>query len=238
MMQGLILAGGRGSRLAADGVETPKALVEVAGRPQIVHLAEMFAALGCETVTCMVRDGIPTDWSARAGPNVTVRSCHTPSSLHTLVVGLAVVPPGPVFCTMVDTVMPAADWQRLYQAVTQRLATGSLAVLAVTPFVDDELPVYVARDAAGFATEIADRAPGSSTGGPVVTGGVYGFSPVARRLAGVAVASLHRMRAFLKLLVELKVPVATVEVPRIIDLDHKRDLVAAESWLAAAKAPR
>ena len=234
MMQGLILAGGRGSRLAADGVETPKALVEVAGRPQIVHLAEMFAALGCETVTCMVRDGIPTDWSARAG----VRSCHTPSSLHTLVVGLAVVPPGPVFCTMVDTVMPAADWQRLYQAVTQRLATGSLAVLAVTPFVDDELPVYVARDAAGFATEIADRAPGSSTGGPVVTGGVYGFSPVARRLAGVAVASLHRMRAFLKLLVELKVPVATVEVPRIIDLDHKRDLVAAESWLAAAKAPR
>jgi len=241
MMQGLILAGGRGARLAADGVETPKALVEVAGRPQIVHLTEMFAALGCETVTCMVRDGISTDWSARAGPNVTVRTCHTPSSLHTLVAGLAVVPPGPVFCSMVDTVMPAADWQRLYQAVTQRLATGSLAVLAVTPFVDDELPLYVARDAAGFATEIADRAPSraDSAGGPVVTGGVYGFSPVARRLAGVAVASLHRMRAFLKLLVELKVSVATVEIPRIIDLDHKRDLVAAESWLAAAgEAPR
>lgn len=245
MIHGLILAGGRGSRLAADGVKTPKALVEVAGRPQVVHLAQMFVALGCETVTCMVRDGIPTDWSARAGANVTVRTCHTPSSLHTLVAGFAVVPPGPVFCAMVDTVMPAADWQRLYQAVTQRLATGSLAVLAVTRFVDDDLPVYVARDAAGFATEIADRAPptpppsaGSPTGGPVVTGGVYGFSPVARRLAGVAVASLHRMRAFLKLLVELKVPVATVEVPRIIDLDHKRDLVAAESWLAAAKAPR
>jgi hypothetical protein len=143
-----------------------------------------------------------------------------------------------VFCAMVDTVMPAADWQRLYQAVTQRLATGSLAVLAVTPFVDDELPLYVARDGAGFATEIADRAPASPAGEPVVTGGVYGFSPVARRLAGVAVASLHRMRAFLKLLVELKVPVATVEVPRIIDLDHKRDLLAAESWLAAEKAPR
>jgi len=249
MMHGLILAGGRGSRLAADGVETPKALVEIAGRPQIVHLAELFAALGCETVTCMVRDGIPTDWSARAGPNVTVKTCHTPSSLHTLVAGLAVVPPGPVFCAMVDTVMPPADWTRLYQAVTQRLATGSLAVLAVTPFVDDELPLYVARDAAGFATEIADRAPppappspapGAPAGGPVVTGGVYGFSPVARRLAGVAVASLHRMRAFLKLLVELKVSVATVEIPRIIDLDHKRDLVAAESWLAAAKggAPR
>lgn len=223
-MQGLILAGGRGSRLAADGVETPKALVEVAGRPQIVHLVETFAALGCETITCMVREGIRTEWP------VTVKSCRTPSSLHTLALGLAVVPPGPVFCAMVDTVMPAADWRRVYQAVTEHLETGSLAVLAVTPFVEDELPVYVTRDAAGFATAIADTAP---SGPPLVTGGVYGFSPAARRLAGVAVASLHRMRAFLKLLVELKTPVATVEVPRIIDLDHKRDLEAAESWLGS-----
>ena len=45
-MQGLILAGGRGSRLAADGIETPKALVEVAGRPQIVNLIRTFDELG------------------------------------------------------------------------------------------------------------------------------------------------------------------------------------------------
>ncbi len=57
-MQGLILAGGRGSRLAADGVEAPKALVEVGGRPQIVNLIETFAELGCASVTCMVREGI------------------------------------------------------------------------------------------------------------------------------------------------------------------------------------
>src|SRR5438552_3424954 len=73
-----------------------------------------------------------------------------------------------------------------------------------------------------------------SGGSLLGTGGVYGLSPVARRLASVAVASLHRMRAFLRLLVELKVPVATVEVPRIIDLDHKSDLEAAERWLAAS----
>jgi NDP-sugar pyrophosphorylase family protein len=230
MMQGLILAGGRGSRLAADGVETPKALVEVAGRPQIVHLVETFAELGCETITCMVREGIPTGWSAKiSGPELIVRSCGTPSSLHTLAAGLAVVPAGPVFCAMVDTVMPTADWWNVYQAVTVRLAIGSHAVLAVTPFVDDEQPVYISRDAAGFVTEVSDTPP---AGAPLVSGGVYGLSPVARRLAEVAVGSLHRMRAFLKLLVDLKVPAATVEVPRIIDLDHKRDLDAAETWLA------
>ena len=236
MMQGLILAGGRGSRLAADGIATPKALVEVAGRPQLVRLVETFAELGCETITCMVHEGVPTGWSARvSGIELTVRSCRTPSSLHTLAAGLAVAPPGPVFCAMVDTVMPAADWWNVYQAVTVQLAIGSLAVLAVTPFVDDELPVYVFRDAAGFATEISDTVP--PIGVPLVSGGVYGFSTVARRLAGVAVGSLHRMRAFLKLLVDLKMPVSTVEVPRIIDLDHKRDLDAAEAWLTARVAP-
>lgn len=226
MMQGLILAGGRGSRLAADGVETPKPLVEIGGRPQIVNLIETFTELGCETVTCMVRDGITLDVPR---PTV-VRTCRTPSSLHTLVAGLAIVPPGPVFCAMVDTVMPPADWHRVHLGVTERLAAGSLAVLAVTPFVDDELPLYVTRNAAGLATGIFDTPP---PGPLLVTGGVYGLSPEARRLATVAVASLHRMRAFLRLLVELRVPVATVEVPRIIDLDHKRDLDAAERWLTA-----
>ena len=225
-MQGLILAGGRGSRLAADGVDTPKALVEVGGRPQVVNLIETFAELGCATVTCMVREGITIE---SPGPAV-VRVCRTPSSLHTLVAGLAVVPAGPVFCAMVDTVMPAADWRRLYRGVTARLDEGAAAVLAVTPFVDDELPLYVTRDAEQMATGILDTPP---AGAPLlVTGGVYGLSPVARRLASVAVASLHRMRAFLRLLVELKTPVATVEVPRIIDLDHKSDLDAAERWLA------
>src|SRR2546425_13288391 len=171
-MQGLILAGGRGSRLAADGVEAPKPLVEVGGRPQIVNLIETFTDLGCESIICMVRDGI----TVHVPRPTVVRTCRTPSSLHTLVAGLAIVPPGPVFCAMVDTVMPAADWRRLYRGVTQCLDEGAAAALAVTPFVDDELPLYVTRDAQGFATGIADT-PGERADSAVVTGGVYGLSP-------------------------------------------------------------
>jgi NDP-sugar pyrophosphorylase family protein len=226
MMQGLILAGGEGSRLVADGVETPKALVEVGGRPQILNLISTLEDLGCASITCMVREGVRVD----APTSVVVRSCRTPSSLHTLVAGLAMVPLGPVFCTMVDTVMPPEDWRRLYAGVTEKLREGSFAVLAVTPFVDDERPVYVRRDTQGRATHIADT-NGDGTETAVVTGGVYGLSPGARRLATVAVSTSSRMRAFLKLLIELRAPVATVEIPKIIDLDHRRDLEAAETWL-------
>ncbi|HLZ45586.1 MAG TPA: NTP transferase domain-containing protein [Gemmatimonadales bacterium] len=235
MSHGLILAGGEGSRLAADGVTTPKALVPVAGRAQILNLIEILERLGCESITCMVREGVRVE----APASVAVRACRTPSSLHTLVAGLAVVPPGPVFCTMVDTVMPLADWRFVYGGVTDQLRAGSFAVLAVTPYVDDERPVYVARDAAGRAIEIADS-PRNGTAPVVVTGGVYGFSPGARRLASVAVTSESRMRAFLKLLIAVRAPITTVEVAKIIDLDHKRDLEAAERWLdaRASEAPR
>jgi len=234
-LQGLILAGGCGARLAAEGVETPKALVEVAGRPQVVHLIETFVDLGCASVTCMVRDDVPGGWEravvAQDVP-VTVLRCRTPSALHTLALGLSLVQPGPVFCTLVDTVMAAADWRRVYRGVVDGLDLGALAVLAVTPFVDDERPVYVTRDAGGMAIAFAD-APVAPA---VVTGGVYGFAFEARLLAGAAALTLPRLRDFLRVLVERGGPVATVEVPRIIDLDHKRDLDAASAWLGAVDA--
>src|SRR5207245_10768946 len=125
-----------------------------------------------------------------------------------LAAGAGVVPRGPGCCSMVETVMPAADWRRLYRGVTQCLDGGAPAALAVTPSVDDELPLYVTRDAQRFATGILDTPPPAGVS-LLLTGGVYGLSPVARRLASVAVASLHRLRALLRLPVNPHAPVAT-----------------------------
>src|SRR5881397_651920 len=169
-MHGLVLAGGEGSRLAAAGVSIPKPLVEVVGKPQVARLLETLDGLGCDSLTCAVNADFPAVGcllaTVRFQAPLRVLECRTPSSLHTLVAGLAVVPPGPVFCTMVDTVMPAADWRRLFRGVTERLDGGAAAALAVTPFVDDELPLYVTRDTAGFATAILDTPPSPGSGLP------------------------------------------------------------------------
>ncbi len=234
-MHGLILAGGEGSRLAADGVVAPKAAVRVAGRSQIVRLAETFDALGCESVTCMIRATFPDVIHtmqydvqlSRGRPRVI--ACQTPSSLHTLVEGMAHIPPGPVFCSMVDTVMPARDWERVSEKAGRRIGEGADAVLVVTPYVDDERPLWVERGADEYALRIG----GAAVTPPCVTGGVYVFGPRAR---GAAIRVWReggsRMRYFLAALIEQNARVATIEVAQIVDLDHKRDIDTADALLA------
>ncbi len=233
-MHGLVLAGGEGSRLAAGGIAVPKPLVEVAGKPQIVGLLEMLAALGCRSLTCAVRAEFPAVRGVldgrRFGPPLRVIECRTPSSLHTLVEGLRAVPEGPVFCSMVDTVMRPEDWLAVYRATERHLEEGADMVLTVTPYVDDESPVYVRRDASGHVRALGEE----PLQPPCVTGGVYGLSAESRRAAADAIArGVHKMRGFLKAVVGEGGRVAAVEVPRIIDIDRPSDLQTANAWLAA-----
>jgi GTP:adenosylcobinamide-phosphate guanylyltransferase len=234
-VHGLILAGGEGSRLAADGVAEPKAAVPVAGRSQILRVAETFDAIGCTDVTCMVRATFPgvitsvQDIQLSSG-RPRVIACETPSSLHTLAEGLLRIPPGPVFCSMVDTVMPTRDWQHVYDEAARQLADGADAVLAVTPHVDDESPLWVERAPTGDAIRIGGR----PVMPPCVTGGVYAFGPRARAAAiRVWREGGSRMRYFLSALVAEGARVATTEVALIVDLDHKHDLGVADALLAA-----
>ena len=204
----------------------------------MVRLLVLFAGLGCETLTCMVRADFTGVFDLLEGREfgrpLGVRPCLTPSSMHTLAEGLQAVPPGPVFCSMVDTVMPDAQWREVYSATARGLAGGADVMLAVTPFVDDESPLYVSTDGAGLALVLSDEPLA-----PVrVTGGVYGFSVAARQAAAEAVGQgVQRMRGFLKWLVARGNRVGTITVPRIIDIDHESDLRLANAWLGSPEAP-
>lgn len=48
-MYGVVLAGGQGTRLGELTKDTPKALIEVAGRPQIDYPLGILEAMGCDT---------------------------------------------------------------------------------------------------------------------------------------------------------------------------------------------
>jgi len=131
---------------------------------------------------------------------------------------------------MVDTVMRPADWRAVYRATARHLEGGADMVLAVTPYVDDESPVYVIRGEGDDVRAVSDE----PVQPPCVTGGVYGLSVGIRGAAADAVAGGgHKMRGFLKAVVGDGRRVAAVEVPRIIDIDRPSDLQHANAWLAA-----
>ncbi|MGE5144892.1 MAG: NTP transferase domain-containing protein, partial [Acidobacteriota bacterium] len=170
--QGLVRAGGVGSRMRADGVADTKALVPVGGRPQAQLVLEALAAVGCETLTCAARDDAPglvaalSTW--RFAVPFRVVPCRTSTWLHTFVTGLEAAPPGPVLCSMVDNVMRREDWHALARQAAARLAEGAFVVLAVTSFVNDKSGLYVTRAATGDVVAF-EQAPGAA---PLVTGGV------------------------------------------------------------------
>jgi choline kinase len=229
-MHGVILAGGEGSRLLADGVATPKPLVRLAGRTQLARLATTLHRLGCSGVSALVRAEYAGEAAvavADVGGWLRIVPCSTPSSLHTLAAAVDAAPPGPLFCTMVDTVMPPSDWRLVYTETSRRLADGAAAVLAVTPYVDDESALWVKRDAAGRVVRLGSE----PVDPPCVTGGVYGLAASLRpRIVRAVAGGMSRLRRFLGSIVEDGLTVATVNVPRIIDLDRRRDLEQARAW--------
>jgi NDP-sugar pyrophosphorylase family protein len=240
-VHGLILAGGEGSRLAADGLTTPKALVEIDGTPQLVRLVEQLARLGCSSITCMLNEST-VDWlrggtggamreaARRLDALATVVPCRTPSSLHTFVAGLEHVPPGRVFATMVDSVMAPNDWQRCYDRARELVAASADAVFAVTPALEhDDAPLWVRTDADERVVAIG---PEAASPRARVTGGVYAFGPRARAHAAVVLDSGgHRMRNFLADLVASGADVRAVDLPNIIDIDHRSDLERANAYM-------
>lgn len=222
-MHGLILAGGDGSRLLASGVTVPKALVTIAGQPQLRRMVDACRRVGCDTVTCAVRDDLAAAATAALdGSGVTIVPLRTATSLHTLAAGLRAVPAGDVLCTLVDTVMPSADWNAAHAAAMRGLHDAD-AVVAVTPFVDDDSPLWAEVAADGMVRSFGRRDEPA-----VVTGGVYWLGQRARAAASDAVdAGVQRLRGYLTRLIETQHRVRAVEVRRIVDVDTSADLALA-----------
>jgi hypothetical protein len=160
--------------------------------------------------------------AALAGSAVTIVPLRMPTSLHTLAAGLRTVPSGDVLCTLVDTVMPSSDWNTAHAAAVRGLQDAD-AVVAVTPFVDDDSPLWVEVAADGTVRSFGRRVEPA-----VVTGGVYWLGQRARAAAGEAVdAGVQRLRGYLARLVDTQHKVRAVEVRRIVDVDTSADLALA-----------
>lgn len=243
-----IIAAGEGSRLRKEGVLLPKPLVPVAGQPMIDRLMDIMRRCGAESISVICNREMTQVqehlMSYRENHpclklNLVVES--TPSSMHSLALLAEVIPAGRVCVTTVDTIFQEKEFAAYIQAFEH--SQGGL--FAVTPFIDDEKPLWVACSKEAQETiggHVCPRIEGFFDREDempddlwhFVSGGIYGLEtevawPVLRRCLD---EGQSRMRNYQRALVRAGVHLSAYVFGKIADIDHAEDLRKADFWLA------
>jgi NDP-sugar pyrophosphorylase family protein len=228
-VRGAIIAAGEGSRLRADGYRVPKPMVEVAGLPLIAAVLRNFTTAGITAITIILNEReqecvewVRTRFSA-LDLDFIVKT--TASSLESFREVTARGPAGPMLVSTVDAWCAAEDFARFAAAAASR--ADDATVLAVTPFVSDEKPLWVTLGAGGRVEGLGTADSG------LVTAGVYRVSDRVRRLAPAR--ALGRLREYLGWLHESGEPLYGEIIEMVVDVDRALDVASAEALARGAR---
>lgn len=229
-----IIAAGEGSRLVQEGVATPKPLVLLDGKPMIQRLCDIFADCNARSISIIVNEQMSEvqafvrrlQASMHVPVMLTVKT--TPSSMHSFYEVSRNFPSGSKFIvTTVDTIFRPDDFKRYVQAFEN--AGNVDGCFAVTPFIDDEKPLYVDVDADMTITGFRDNA---SDADRYVSGGIYGLtSPCLEVLAECINLGVSRMRNYQRALIAAGMDIKAFPLPKIVDVDHAADIATAQAFL-------
>lgn len=226
-----IIAAGEGSRLAQEGVAKPKPLVELSGEPMIMRLMNIFQRCNAESISVIINDFMPEvrqyleSISLDVPLNVVVKS--TPSSMHSFWELSKVMKPGKFCLTTVDTIFREDDFARYVAAFEADDKHDGL--WAVTPFIEDEKPLYVEVDRRMNIKAFCDQA---FDGAKYVSGGVYAMTDKAFPVLNECIdKGISRMRNFQRALIENGMRLKAFSIDKIIDVDHASDIEVAQNFI-------
>lgn len=227
-----IIAAGEGSRLAAEGIEMPKPLVKLGGRTLLQRLLEIFESAGAENVSIIVNsrtEMLPAyarKLAAKAVVPVRVIVKNTPDSMHSFAEVTSGIK-GRFCVTTVDTVFSPEEFRRYIDAFENDASADGY--MAVTDYVDDEKPLYVATDSDMRITAFEDT---PSAGTKFVSGGIYALGPKALEVLDRCLRNgTSRMRNYQRALVEAGLNLKAWPMGKVIDIDHASDINKAEQML-------
>ena len=234
-MRYAIIAAGEGSRLAQEGISTPKPLVEVGGEMLIDRLLRVFVDNGAAEVCVIVNDRHPATtehlrqlqqkgWPLKYIVKTTPSSMHSLYELRELLEG-----DEPYVLTTVDTVFREADFHRYVKALEQMLRYGVAdGLMGVTEYIDDEKPLYVATDDNLNIRSFLDCSPDAR----YISGGIYGLMPRSLDILRDCVErGESRMRNFQRALLAGGLRLKAWPFGQVFDIDHASDIAKAETFL-------
>ncbi len=226
-----IIAAGEGSRLVSEGVAKPKPLVELNGEPMVLRLMNIFRRCNAESISIIINEQMTevrefiASLELDVPLNVVVRS--TPSSMHSFAELSRVIPRGKFCLTTVDTIFRENDFAGYIKAFEADNEHDGL--WAVTPFIDDEKPLYVEVDGKMNVTAFRDE---RFEGVKYVSGGVYAMTDAAFPvLHDCLERGISRMRNFQRALIDARFNIAAYSIDKIIDVDHASDIATAHRFI-------
>ena len=226
-----IIAAGEGSRLAQEGVAKPKPLIELQGEPMIGRLINIMLRCNAESISIIVNEHMTEvreyleSLQLDVPLNIVVKT--TPSSMHSLWHLSQVIPEGKFCLTTVDTIFREEYFKGYIQAFEDD--TDHDGLWAVTPFVDDEKPLWVDVDDEMNITAFRDKAWEDAK---YVSGGVYAMTDKAFAVLDECIEQgISRMRNFQRALVAAGQRLQAYSIDKIIDVDHAADIDTAQAFL-------
>lgn len=228
-----IIAAGEGSRLAQEGVAKPKPLVELQGEPMIGRLINVMIRCNAESISIIVNEHMSEvrqyleSLELPIPLNLVVKT--TPSSMHSFWHLSQVIPEGKFCLTTVDTIFREQDFKAYIDAFEADKTHDGM--WAVTPFVDDEKPLWVDVDDEMSITAFRDK---RWDGAKYVSGGIYAMTDKAFDVLNQCIEQgISRMRNFQRALVDAGHHLQAYSIDKIVDVDHADDIATAEAFLAS-----
>lgn len=226
-----IIAAGEGSRLAQEGIALPKPLVRLCGEPMIQRLINIFVRCNAQSISIIVNEHMTEvreyleSLTLPVPLNLVVKT--TPSSMHSFWHLSQVLPQGKFCLTTVDTIFREPDFARYIEAFEADDESDGL--WAVTPFIDDEKPLYVDVDGQMHITAFRDK---PWDGARFVSGGVYAMTDKAFPTLNRCIEQgISRMRNFQRALVADGLRLKAYSIDKIVDVDHAADIATAQQFL-------
>lgn len=232
-MKFAILAAGEGTRMAQEGVELPKPLVKVNGEAMIDRLIRIFNDCEAEDIyiitnnlTTLIREHLRQ--LQEENPKIHLIVKNTPSSMHSFYELRQVMGDGKFCLTTVDTIFHENEFKQYIQAWEASCHDG---LMAVTDYIDDEKPLYIATDKQLNITAFLDNEPQS-----YISGGIYGLSEKSFPVIDKCIQEgQSRMRNFQRQLVKEGFQLKAYPFSKILDVDHADDIKKAEVFLTGHK---
>lgn len=231
-MKFAIISAGEGSRLAQEGVQLPKPLVQLNGMAMIDRLIHIFAKNEAEQVVVIINNEVAQTKEhlallkkvSEVPLEVIVKT--TPSSMHSFY-ELSTYLKDDKFClTTVDTIFREEEFSRFIEAFK---ASDKDGLMAVTDYIDDEKPLYISTDEELNITGFHDaRTPDCR----YISGGIYCLTPKSiDTLQRCMENGMSRMRNFQRQLVADGLHLGAYPFSKILDVDHASDIEKAEAFL-------